>query len=162
MSDTERRVSRPIEETDKVITAAFNRFKEGREEARDIYPSLETYDDGVKVVSFGWIEFDGSQRLMRSIKVRISESHLEIWATINGLVEIPTRQAGVKLEWVGMERLPIFTSGLEDIIEDAFDLVNSWNARDLAVSKLNQPFGKFRFSSGNVPQIAVKDFVDGN
>ena len=160
MSDTERRTNRPIEETDKVILAAFNRFKEKRAEATDILSSLDIYDNGVKVVKLSWIKFDGSQNIMRAIDVRILEGHLEVWAYINGLIDLATYKRGIKRELVGIERLPIFTSGLEDIIEDAYDIAKDWSVRDLMDPKSCLSLGSIRCSVGSAPEIPVKDFID--
>lgn len=162
MSDTERRTNRPIEESDKVIQAAFSRFKKKRAEATDILTSLDIYDDGVKVVKFSWLKFDGSQNIMRAVDVRILNGHLEVWAYINGLIDLTTYKIGIKRELVGIERLPIFTSGLEDIIEDAYDIAKDWSSRDLT-DPGGKPFlGHFKISVGSVPEVPVKDFVDGN
>lgn len=154
-------VNRPIEETDKIIDAAFNRALEYRGKPADLTTSLITLArTEEKAIEFAWEKWCDGQNMLGVVSIKILERHLEVWATLRGLISKESRKYGMIRGLVGTARLPIFTNSLEVSIGEAFDLVQAWRQHDLVDHEINPSFG-YMLSSKPRTNKDIKDFVDG-
>lgn len=136
--------------------AAYKRAVESGNALEGVGISYRFCEDGTKVVTFSWAQFND---IARTVEVRIHERYLEVYGYIDGLITLDSRESGYKLVPIGVTRLPVFTRELEDMIGEGFVKIERLKRCDLEEGRSKAAKSRAIYNLLD-SVIEVKDFVD--